>query len=134
MASAERKTETILVVEDEPVVLEMVKSILQGNGYTVLAAPNGKEALQVGESHTGSIDLVLTDIIMPGMSGGEFIQRLMPVHPGIRVLYMSGYTKYAVVDHGVLESVNSFIWKPFSPADLLLKVRETLDNPPETTQ
>ena len=132
MASVGKRAETILVVEDEPVVLEMVKNILQGNGYTVLAAPNGKEGLQVVES-ADRIDLVLTDIVMPGMSGGEFVQRLLPLHPDVRVLYMSGYTKYAVVDHGVLESVNSFIWKPFSPTDLLLKVREILDNPTETS-
>jgi two-component system, cell cycle sensor histidine kinase and response regulator CckA len=119
---------TVIVVEDEQAILDMVVQILQAGGYEVLPARSGEEALQVAERHDGRIDLVLTDIVMPGMSGGEFIRRLESLKSGFRVLYMSGYTKYTVVNHGILESVSSFIWKPFSPTELLAKVREVLDS------
>ena len=131
MTATGSNAKTILVVEDEPVVLDLVNNILQDEGYNVISARNGEEALQIEEEHTGPIDLVLTDIVMPGMSGGELIQRLQARKPGVHVLYMSGYTKYTVVNHGILESVDSFIWKPFSPAELLQKIRELLDGPGE---
>jgi CheY-like chemotaxis protein len=130
MTGAKTDSETILVVEDEQVVLDLITNILQDAGYKVLRAGNGDEAIRIGGQHASDIDLVLTDIVMPGMSGGELMQQLLPMKPGMRVLYMSGYTKYTMVGHGVLESVNSFIWKPFSPATLLHKVREVLDGPP----
>jgi two-component system, cell cycle sensor histidine kinase and response regulator CckA len=126
MAVAASNTETIMVVEDEHTVRDLVIDILQSDGFKVVAAKNGEEALRIAESHAGNIDLVLTDIVMPGMSGGELVQRLLALKPEIRVLYMSGYTKYTVFNHGALESVNSFIWKPFSPVDLLKKVRDVL--------
>ena len=121
--------ETIMVIDDEPLVLDMVANVLKSEGYNVVAAQNGEEALNIG-TDAGKIDLVLTDIVMPGMSGGELIQKIMARQPGIQVLYMSGYTKYTVLNHGSLESVSSFIWKPFSPADLLAKIRNILDGPP----
>ncbi|MGD0308594.1 MAG: response regulator [Acidobacteriota bacterium] len=130
MTGANDNHETILVVEDEQVVLDLVTSILKDKGFTVLCARSGEEAVQIGSRHEGRIDLVLTDIVMPGMSGGELVRRLSPLKPEIRVLYMSGYTKYTVAGHGVLESVDSFIWKPFSPGTLLQKVREVLNSPP----
>jgi len=130
MTSANDNHETILVVDDEAVVLSLVASILKDGGYAVLCARNGEEAVQIASRHEGSIDLVLTDIVMPGMNGGELVRQLLLLKSEIHVLYMSGYTKYAVVSQGVLESVNSFIWKPFSPSTLLLKVREVLNSPP----
>jgi two-component system cell cycle sensor histidine kinase/response regulator CckA len=133
MAVSSINSQTIMVVEDEPAVLNLVANILQGEGYKVLCAQSGEEALQIVGEHVGGIDLVLTDIVMPGMNGGEFVRRLLPLKPEIHVLYMSAYTKYAVVNHGVLESVSSFIWKPFSPAELLRKVREVLNGPGETS-
>ena len=120
---------TILVVDNETVVLDLVTNILKGDGYTIITAQNGDEAVKIAGPHLGNIDLVLTDIIMPGMSGGELMSRLRVLKPELRVLYMSGYTKYTVDNHGILESVKSFIWKPFSPAELRLKVREVLDSP-----
>jgi two-component system, cell cycle sensor histidine kinase and response regulator CckA len=132
MATPGKDCETIMVVEDEPTVRDLVINILEAEGFRVLAAQNGEEALQIAECHLGNIDLVLTDIVMPGMSGGELVQRLAALKPGMRVLYMSGYTKYTVFSHGALESVSSFIWKPFAPADLLKKVRDVLNGTAET--
>jgi len=129
MAAEDHSSRTILVVEDESVVLELVTNILRAEGFRVIPATNGTEALQSAGAANGAIDLVLTDIVMPGMSGGELVQQLLQLKPSIRVLYMSGYTKYTVLDHGTLESVNSFIWKPFSPAELLEKIRAVLDAP-----
>jgi two-component system, cell cycle sensor histidine kinase and response regulator CckA len=134
MVAGTSNSETILVVEDEPEVRDLVTNILQGEGFKVVAAQNGEEALRAAESNVGNIDLVLTDIVMPGMSGGELVQQLIALQPEMRVLYMSGYTKYTVFNPGVLESVNSFIWKPFAPKDLLRKVREVLNGLGETSQ
>jgi two-component system cell cycle sensor histidine kinase/response regulator CckA len=129
MAAESNSAETILIVEDESPVLDMVTGILKGQGYGVLCAQSGDEALQIGREFADKIDLVLTDIVMPGMSGGEVVRQLQQLKPEIHALYMSGYTKYTVVGPGTLESVKSFIWKPFSPAELLGKVREILDSP-----
>jgi two-component system, cell cycle sensor histidine kinase and response regulator CckA len=130
---AEKDTaNTILIVEDESQVLEMVSGILSRSGYQVLSARSGDEALQIGRNFSGHIDLVLTDIVMPGMSGGEVVRQLQQIKPKIQALYMSGYTKYTMVGQGSLESVKSFIWKPFSPDELLGKVREVLGDPAET--
>ncbi len=131
MAAKKDVTNTILIVEDESQVLEMVTGILRRNGYEVLSAKSGDEALRIGRDFSGKIDLVLTDIVMPGMSGGEVVRQLAQLKPEIQALYMSGYTKYTMVGPGTLESVKSFIWKPFSPDELLGKVREVLDSPPE---
>ena len=132
MAAEKRAPETILLVDDEQALLSLVEDILKDEGYTVLPALSGAEGLEAGRRHPGKIDLLLTDIVMPGMSGGKLFKQLQLMQPGIRVLYMSGYTKYTVVGHGALESVDSFIWKPFSPAQLLQKVREVLDAPDDT--
>jgi CheY-like chemotaxis protein len=129
MGAAAGSSEQILVVEDEHLVLNLVTHILKDAGYSVLTALSGDEALQITRQQAGQIDLLLTDIIMPGMSGGELVGQIMSLQPEMRVLYMSGYTKYTVVKHGTLESVDSFIWKPFSPESLLQKVREVLDAP-----
>jgi CheY-like chemotaxis protein len=119
--------ETVLVVEDEEAVVNLAKRILVAAGYTVLTAANGSEALQTCEHHPGEIHVVLTDVVMPGMSGREFAEQLAKVRPGIKVLYMSGYTDDAIIHHGALAPGARFIGKPFNASALTRKVREALD-------
>lgn len=119
--------ETILVVEDEGVVCSVVKRILSGAGYTVLSASNGSEALLVCEKHKEPVHLVLTDVIMPKMSGPELVERLRAFQPELKVLYMSGYTDNAIAQYRVLERGTPFIAKPFNAKDLKRKVRKVLD-------
>jgi two-component system cell cycle sensor histidine kinase/response regulator CckA len=119
--------ETVLLVEDEEVVREMAMEILQECGYQVLQAKDGNEALLLARQHAGEIHLMLTDVVMPRMSGRELTEQLTPLRPDIKVLYMSGYTDDAIVHHGVLEEGTAFIGKPFSMEALARKVRETLD-------
>jgi len=119
--------EMILLVEDEPSVRRAAERILRTAGYRVLSAANGGEALLLSEKHGGKIDLVLTDVVMPQMSGRELADRLKAIIPSVRVLFTSGYTDNAIVHHGVLDAGTRFIGKPFSVADLRRKVREVLD-------
>ena len=118
---------TILLVEDEDVVRELAREALRDGGYTVLEARHPGEALLVAERQSGGFDLLLTDVVMPHMSGPELAQRLKNARPGLRVLFMSGYTDDAALRHGVLRSEVSFLQKPFTPESLSRKVRETLD-------
>jgi CheY-like chemotaxis protein len=118
-----------LLVEDEEVVREMAREILEECGYQVLQAKDGDEALALAGQHDGEIHLMLTDVVMPRMSGRELAERLTPLRPDLKVLYMSGYTDDAIVQHGVLEQGTAFIGKPFSMEALARKVRETLDAP-----
>jgi two-component system, cell cycle sensor histidine kinase and response regulator CckA len=120
-------TETVLVVEDEHMVRGLVRSVLEGSGYRVLEAMNGDEALHVCARHGHEIDLLLTDIVMPGTGGRDLVERLAPRYPEMRVLFMSGYTDDAILRQGVTTSTASFIQKPFSPVALARKVRELLD-------
>jgi CheY-like chemotaxis protein len=121
-------TETILAVEDEIEVRKLVAEILKGQGYTVIEASNGQEAVKVSRENAGKkIHLLLTDVVMPGMSGRELAVTLGLQHPKMKVLYMSGYTDNAIVHHGVLEEGVNYIQKPFTLDALARKVREVLD-------
>ncbi len=122
-----RGSETILVVEDDESIRRLVRTVLQGHGYTVLEAAGPAEAVALVERHSGDIALLVTDVVMPGMSSREMAARIEVARPGLRVLYMSGYTDDAVVKHGVLGGQMAFLQKPFTPASLLHKVREVLD-------
>ncbi|MGB7283519.1 MAG: PAS domain S-box protein [Candidatus Acidiferrum sp.] len=124
-----RGTETVLLVEDEDAVRELVSMILNSNGYMVLSAQDALEAEQFSTNHSGEIHLLLTDIIMPGTSGRELARRITARHPRARVLYMSGYTDNVLAQGGVLEEGVSFLQKPFTPAALAQKVRDVLDSP-----
>jgi two-component system cell cycle sensor histidine kinase/response regulator CckA len=120
-------TETILLVEDEEAVRVVVLGALRRQGYTVIAAQNAGEALLLCEKHRGRIDLLLTDVVMPQMSGPELASRLAQDRPEMKVLCMSGYTDDSIVRHGVLESGVTFIQKPVTPTSLCRKLREVLD-------
>ena len=122
-----RGDETILVVEDNDEVREVAVRILSGQGYTVLEASQGLDAFLICTEHDGPIHLLLTDVVMPKMSGRELAETLMSIRPRIKVLYMSGYTDNAIVHHGVLETGMNFIQKPFAVDTLARKVREVLD-------
>jgi signal transduction histidine kinase/ActR/RegA family two-component response regulator len=119
--------ETVLLTEDEDPVRRLTKTILELNGYQVLEATCGDEALSIYKSHRGQIDLILTDVVMPRMSGRELAQTLQTIRPDIKILYLSGYTDDAIVRHGLLDQEMSFLQKPFTPDALLRKVREVLD-------
>ncbi|HLG56006.1 MAG TPA: response regulator [Vicinamibacterales bacterium] len=120
-------TETILLVEDQEAVRTLARRVLTKAGYTVLNASDGDQALLALERHTGPVHAVLTDVVMPTMSGRKLADRLSALRPGVKVLYMSGYTDNAIVHHGVLEPGVNFIQKPFTPNTLLSKIREVLD-------
>jgi two-component system, cell cycle sensor histidine kinase and response regulator CckA len=122
-----RGSETILLVEDEAQVRAVALGILRRQGYRVLVAANGGEALLLCEKHSGMIDLLLSDVVMPQMSGPELARRLATLRPTTRVLCMSGYTDDAVIRHVALEAGIAFIQKPFTPDTLARKVREVLD-------
>ncbi|MEP6910183.1 MAG: PAS domain S-box protein [Actinomycetota bacterium] len=125
-------SETVLLVEDEEVVRNLVREILEGNGYTVIEARNGAEALELGRGFPAAIELLVTDVVMPKMSGRELAERLVTIHPETRVLYMSGYTDGAIGQHGVLDPHTELLQKPFTFDELAQKVRKVLDAPPAT--
>jgi len=122
-------TETVLVVEDDPQVREVVIRSLRAGGYRVLAAGGAQEALELGANGHGPLHLLLTDIVMPGLDGRAVADRLRPRHPGLRVLYVSGYTRDAIVQRAVLDAGIDFLPKPFTQSTLLARVREVLDSP-----
>ncbi|HYS77798.1 MAG TPA: PAS domain S-box protein [Candidatus Dormibacteraeota bacterium] len=126
-AARSRGTETILVVEDETTVRELARELLQMSGYTVLEAGHGQEALRICRTYDGPIHLMLTDVVMPSMNGHELAETLAPLRPGMKVLYMSGYTEEAGVLREILDSDSVFLQKPFTPAALNDKIRALLN-------
>ena len=122
-----RGTETILLVEDENDVRDLARDLLESDGYTVLPAGDGAEALRLQKQYTGRIHLVLTDVVMPGMDGPSLVKQLRRRAPEIRVLFMSGYTDDAITDHDLRGRGIGLIQKPVSAADLARKVRDVLD-------
>jgi CheY-like chemotaxis protein len=128
-----RGSGTILLVEDEEAVRDLVRESLQDNGYRVLEAKDGAEALQISKRYKDPIHLLLTDVIMPGMNGRELAQRLAFSHPDMKILYMSGYTENAVVHCGVLDLGMALLQKPFTRDQLAQRVREHLDGDRRTT-
>ena len=135
LASAEASPlfgcETVLLVEDEDVVRELVREILEGNGYRVLEARHGEEAATLCRGHDGRIDLLLTDVVMPKLGGLELAERVARERPGVRILFMSGYTDVLFDEDGALPPGAGFIQKPFSAATLVQAVRVLLDAPLE---
>ena len=129
-----RGTETILLVEDEEQVRTIALNILRRQGYQVISAQNAGEALLICERHPGTIDLLLTDVVMPQMSGPELAKRLTVTRPGMKVLCMSGYTDDSIVRHGVLATGVAFVQKPITPALLSRKVREVFDGADVSTR
>jgi PAS domain S-box-containing protein len=120
-------TETICFVEDEESVRRLIRLVLETQGYTVIAAASGAEALAQAADHVGNIDLLLTDVVMPGMNGRELVERFRRRWPLVHVLYMSGYTGDAVIRYGVETAADAFMQKPFTPLALARKIRQTLD-------
>jgi CheY-like chemotaxis protein len=124
-----RGTETILLVEDEPAVRSIAARVLRTQGYTVLEAGDGIEALTIaGQQHPARIDLVLTDVMMPRMGGAALAERLSAIRPSIKVLFTSGYTEDSMLHAGALTAGMHFLNKPFAPAALAQKVRDILDS------
>jgi PAS domain S-box-containing protein len=122
--------ETILLVEDEKGILQMTTKILERLGYKVLSASSPVEALRAAESYAGKIDLLISDVVMPEMSGRDMAAKLLQVYPGLKCLFMSGYTANVIAHHGILEEGIRFINKPFSIKELAAKVRDILNEPP----
>ena len=120
-------SEMILLVEDEPTILKLGKTMLEQLGYTVLAASAPGEAIRLAREHTGKLHLLMTDVVMPGMNGRDLAKHLLSLYPRLKRLFMSGYTADVIAQHGVLDEGVSFIQKPFSMQALAAKVRETLD-------
>jgi CheY-like chemotaxis protein len=123
-AAASRKT--VLVVEDEAGVRELMRDLLEANGYNVLAAGNGEDALRLCREHGCGIDLLLTDMVMPGMGGDELAGRMRQARPGLRVVFMSGHAVEAPAAYGGRPASDTFLQKPFSPAMLGETLREAL--------
>jgi PAS domain S-box-containing protein len=128
-----RGRETILLVEDEPAILDLGRVMLGSLGYTVLAAGRPRDALAIEAARGDAIDLLLTDVVLPGMNGRELAERLSARRPGLRTLYMSGYTANVIARQGILDDGTAFLQKPFSRVELARAVRDTLDQDSEPT-
>ncbi|HEY8483430.1 MAG TPA: response regulator, partial [Longimicrobiales bacterium] len=119
-------SEVVLVVEDEDAVRTLIRKVLEQKGYTVLEARDGQEAIRLSEGHDGPIDLAISDMIMPGMGGRELAARLRSARPGLKVLFISGYTGFEIAKRGLLEPGTPMLEKPFTPQALARMVREVL--------
>jgi two-component system cell cycle sensor histidine kinase/response regulator CckA len=119
--------ETLLLAEDEPGVRSLARLALSSAGYAVLEAGRPEEAVEIARTHQGPIQLLVTDVVMPGMGGRQLAEQVAALRPGVKVLYLSGYTPDAVVRHGVLQADVAFLQKPFSVRSLTRKVRDVLD-------
>ena len=128
-AAAPRVAETVLLVEDEPAIRAFVRRCLEGFGYAVLDAGDPRDAIAIARNHAAGIDLVLTDIVLPEMSGRDLVDRLSAIRPSIRALYMSGYGVEEIVHHGMMEPGIRMLSKPFTREALARKVREVLEHP-----
>ena len=124
-------TETVLIAEDDTILLPLVRGLLEKLGYRVLEAANAAEALEGARRHRGPIHLLVADVVMPGASGRDLARELNETRPETKVLYVSGYTDDAIVHHGMLEEGLNFLQKPFTPGALARKVREVLDAEPK---
>ena len=120
-------TETVLIAEDEPDLRDLANIFLSGYGYKVLEAASAEQAIEVADNFKGAIDLLLTDVIMPGMSGRQLAESILQKRPQTKVVYMTGYTDDMVIQHKVLEPGVKLLQKPFGRVDLAMKVRSTLD-------
>jgi CheY-like chemotaxis protein len=120
-------TETLLLVEDEAAVRSSARRLLERHGYTVIEARHGADALRIVEAGERAVDLVITDVVMPEMGGREMVERLRTRHPGIKVLFMSGYSERAVTSDGVMPPGTGFVEKPFTIEQLTRRTRELLD-------
>ncbi|MGQ0735831.1 MAG: response regulator [Acidobacteriota bacterium] len=132
-ASAQKPTrstgvESILVIEDEPAVRRLIRLVLERGGYTVIETGRGEDALARSNAHPGEIALIITDVMIPGMSAAELVTQLRQQRPGIKALFISGYPDDDVVRRGLLVSAVAWMQKPFGPAALNQKVREVLDS------
>jgi hypothetical protein len=123
-----RGTETILLVEDDEMVRNLVRETLEREGYKVIGAADPVEAQRIADAHRGKIQLLITDVVMPRLSGKELAKALVERRPAMKVLYMSGYTDSAIVNSGILQKEVAFLQKPFTPAALTSKVRDVLEN------
>jgi len=128
-ADAPGGSETVLLVEDEEIVRHLEREVLEESGYTVLEAQSAEHAVQLCKEHRGTIHLLLTDVVMPQMSGPELAEQLAPIRPEMKVLYASGYPDNAITHRGVLESGTAFLPKPLTPGSLTHTVRAVLDHP-----
>ena len=127
LPSAISGTETLLIVENEAAIRNLLQMALQKNGYRVLTAESGREALDLVNAHSGPIHLLITDVMVPEIDGPELVRRLSTLRPDTRTLFMSGYMDDALGEQGVLPSNVNFIQKPFSPRTIAQRVREILD-------
>jgi len=120
-------TETVLLVEDEDLLAELLTESLESHGYTVLQARQGVEAVAIAQDYPGNIDLMVTDVILPGLTGRATAERIAPLRPRMKVLYISGYTDDVITRHGILDAGTAFLGKPFAPEALLRKIRDVLE-------
>ena len=132
--STVRGIETILLVEDDRMVRNLARSVLESCGYQVIVPEHLEEVEALCKQHSGSIDLLLTDVVMPGVSGYELARRVAPLRPNMKVVYMSGYPENAMTHQGLLEPGVMLLQKPFTPAVLARKIREVLDRPKAAAQ